>query len=123
MTSEKKREPGFEQDLERLERIVSALEEGGLSLEEALKQFESGIRLTRKCEKALRDAERKIELLTRSMDGEIEAKPFDEDTAEASIAPARSPVSKTSDNEDAPYPDEPPEPPYVDDDEDLDGLF
>ncbi len=123
MTSEKKRDPGFEQDLEHLERIVSALEEGGLSLEEALKQFESGIRLTRKCEKALRAAERKIEILTRSMNGESEAKPFDENATEASIAPAPSPASKARATDETPYPDDPSEPPYIDEDEDLDGLF
>ncbi|HDP36027.1 MAG TPA: exodeoxyribonuclease VII small subunit [Candidatus Hydrogenedentes bacterium] len=81
MTAEKKSESGFEQDLEKLEAIVEALEEGGLPLEKALKQFETGIELTRKCEQALRQAEQKIEMLVRNMDGEMAAQPFDEGEA------------------------------------------
>ncbi len=73
-----KSEATFEQDLEALESIVGALEEGGLSLDDALKQFESGITLARRCEKALSDAEKKIEVLMKSADGELEAQPFDE---------------------------------------------
>ncbi len=67
----------FEKDLEKLEQIVQNLEKGDLTLEEALKQFEEGIRLARQCEKALSEAERKIEILLRNEEGEIEAKPFE----------------------------------------------
>jgi len=67
----------FEKDLEKLEQIVQNLEKGELTLEEALKQFEEGIRLARQCEKALSEAERKIEILLKNEEGEIEAKPFD----------------------------------------------
>ena len=73
-----KGEATFEKDLEALEGIVSALEEGGLSLDDALKQFEAGITLARRCEKALCDAEKKIEVLVKNADGELEAQPFDE---------------------------------------------
>lgn len=72
------REPrNFEQDLQQLEEIVGALEEGGLSLDDALKHFERGIGLARACEKALTDAEKKIEILTRTAQGTLEARPFD----------------------------------------------
>jgi len=67
----------FEKDLEKLEQIVQILEKGELTLEEALKQFEEGIRLARQCEKALSEAERKIEILLKNEDGNIEAKPFE----------------------------------------------
>ncbi|MGC8846362.1 MAG: exodeoxyribonuclease VII small subunit, partial [Candidatus Hydrogenedens sp.] len=67
----------FEKDLEKLEQIVQNLEKGELTLEEALKQFEEGIRLARQCEKALSEAERKIEILLKNEDGVIEAKPFE----------------------------------------------
>lgn len=73
--------PTFEQDLEELEKIVHALEEGGLALDDSLKQFEQGIQLYRRCEKALNEAEKKIEMLTQNQDGQLEAKPFDEQNA------------------------------------------
>lgn len=78
----------FEKDLEKLEQIVQNLEKGELTLEEALKQFEEGIRLARQCEKALSEAERKIEILLKNEDGEIEAKPFglsDTDNVEGTL--------------------------------------
>ncbi len=68
----------FEKDLERLEEIVVGLEEGGLPLEESLRQFEEGVALVRQCEKTLKAAERKIEMLVRGESGEMEAVPFDE---------------------------------------------
>ena len=46
-------EPSFEKDLEQLERIVEELESGKLPLDSALKRYEEGVRLTRRCEKAL----------------------------------------------------------------------
>ncbi len=77
-------EPKFEKDLERLEQTVEALEAGGLSLDDALKRFEEGVKLARRCEKALTDAERKIEILTKDAQGEIVAEPFaDEPGSEA----------------------------------------
>lgn len=76
-------EPKFEKDLERLETIVGALEEGGLTLDDALKRFEEGIKLAQRCEKALTDAEKKIEVLVKNADGNIEAQPFGEAPAES----------------------------------------
>jgi len=69
-------EPKFEKDLEKLEEIVEALEAGGLSLDESLKQFEEGIKLTSRCEKALKQAEKRIEILMKNAEGELEAQPF-----------------------------------------------
>lgn len=80
-------EPKFEKDLERLEQIVEALETGGLSLDDSLKRFEEGIKLARRCEKALTDAERRIEILTKNADGEITAEPFPESDVEQGMAP------------------------------------
>ena len=75
MTKSKK-EPTFEKNLEALESIVGALEEGGLTLEESLKRFEDGIRLAGLCEKTLTAAEKKIEKLTKTAGGTLEASPF-----------------------------------------------
>ncbi len=72
----------FEQDLEKLETIVTALEAGKLPLNEALRQFETGVGLVRKCEKSLCEAERKIEVLVRGLDGGLETQPFDESAEE-----------------------------------------
>jgi len=74
---EKSHSSNFEKDLQKLEQIVQELEKGELTLEESLKQFEEGIRLARQCEKALADAERRIEILLQNDTGEIEAQPFD----------------------------------------------
>jgi len=95
--------PHFEKDLEQLEAIVSALEEGGLSLDESLKRFEDGIRLARSCEKALTAAEKRIEILTRNAKGELEAKPFggeDEEAAPGEI-PEPPPGEEGEEDEDS----------------------
>ena len=54
----------FEKSIAELEAIVTQLENGELSLEDALTQFEKGITLARKCEETLTQAEQKIELLS-----------------------------------------------------------
>ena len=72
----------FEKALERLETIVEELEAGNIPLEEALKKYEEGIRLSAACQKKLAQAEKKIEILTRTLDGSLKKEPFDlEDTA------------------------------------------
>jgi exodeoxyribonuclease VII small subunit len=72
-------EPKFEKDLEKLEKLVEALEEGGLSLDDSLKKFEEGIKLSQRCDKALNAAEKKIEVLTKNADGEMSVKPLKTD--------------------------------------------
>ncbi len=54
----------FEDALSELENLVEKMEAGELSLEESLKSFEKGIALTRSCQKALSEAEQKVEILT-----------------------------------------------------------
>lgn len=56
---------GLEKSLEELEALVVRLETGDLPLEQALKEFERGIKLTRKCQAALQDAEQKVEILLK----------------------------------------------------------
>ena len=58
--------PAFEEALEELESIVERMEEGEPSLEESLKLFERGMDLTRRCQKALDDAEQRIHTLSES---------------------------------------------------------
>ena len=57
--------PDFERSLAELEAIVDKLEQGELSLDESLQQFERGVQLTRVCQTALKQAEHKVELLLR----------------------------------------------------------
>ena len=66
----------FEGALSRLEKIVGDLEEGDLSLEEALRLFEEGVRVSRYCARVLKEAERKVEILTRNEEGDLEPGPF-----------------------------------------------
>lgn len=53
----------FEDSLAEIESLVIHLEQGDISLEESLKSFERGINLTRICQKALQDAEQKVQIL------------------------------------------------------------
>ncbi|WP_086929788.1 exodeoxyribonuclease VII small subunit [Agarilytica rhodophyticola] len=66
----------FEKSLQELEGVVQALENGDLSLEESLKTFESGIKLTRTCQAALQEAEQRVNILLEQ-DGEQRTTEFD----------------------------------------------
>jgi exodeoxyribonuclease VII small subunit len=77
VTRQKPATPDFETALAELESIVQRLEQGELSLEESLQQFERGVVLTRSCQKALRQAEEKIRVLARKGDGEVVEQDFD----------------------------------------------
>lgn len=59
----KKKSSNFEKDLQELESLVEKMEGGDLSLEDSLVHFERGIALTRSCQKALTEAEQKIQIL------------------------------------------------------------
>ncbi len=76
MAKVKEREPGFEESLGALEKIVAQLESGDLPLERALEIFEDGVGLARRCQSQLEEAERKVEVLLRER-GEIKTVPFD----------------------------------------------
>ena len=60
----------LEKSLADLEELVEELESGDLPLEKALKKFEEGIKLTRGCQAALKEAEQKVEVLLNSAGGE-----------------------------------------------------
>ena len=59
----------FETSLKELERIVRRLEEGDLPLEDSLKLFEDGVKLSRECQERLNQAERRIEVLLKDENG------------------------------------------------------
>jgi exodeoxyribonuclease VII small subunit len=72
-------EKKFEAALARLEEIVKELEKGDLPLEQSLKLFEEGVKLSRICNKQLEDAERKVEILLKDKAGTMTAQPFEEE--------------------------------------------
>lgn len=77
MTQAEKSLGSLEKSLQELEQLVERLESGDLPLEDALKEFERGVKLTRECQAALKDADQKVEiLLNKTADGE--ASPFEE---------------------------------------------
>ena len=60
----------LEKSLADLEELVEELESGDLPLETAMKKFEEGIKLTRGCQSALKEAEQKVQILLKSAGGE-----------------------------------------------------
>jgi exodeoxyribonuclease VII small subunit len=60
--------PAFEAALAQLESLVTRLESGDLPLDEALRTFEQGVRLTRECQAALASAQQKVQLLLQRGD-------------------------------------------------------
>ena len=69
----------FETSLKKLEKIVSDLENGELPLEESIKTFEEGVKLTKHCQNLLSKAEIKIQKLVESKDGSIDLETFDDE--------------------------------------------
>lgn len=68
----------FEKKLNRLEEIVSKMEKGDLALDESLKLFEEGVKLSRECHTRLNEAETKVQLLMSvDADGKPVLKDFD----------------------------------------------
>jgi exodeoxyribonuclease VII small subunit len=80
MARKQQETPAFEKSLKELEALVTKMEQGNLSLEESLQQFERGIQLTRTCQQALQEAEQKVEILLKKS-GQENIVPFtSEDT-------------------------------------------
>ncbi|HVA72291.1 MAG TPA: exodeoxyribonuclease VII small subunit [Candidatus Limnocylindrales bacterium] len=78
-TPEPPRKGEFEKSLTRLEEVVKRLESTDLSLDEAMKLFEEGVKLSRDCQKQLEEAEGRVEILLKKADGKMQAEPFETD--------------------------------------------
>lgn len=72
----------FEEALKKLEKIVTDLEKGELSLDDALKKYQEGLELSRICSQRLDSAKKKIDVLSKNKKGEFELKTIEEDTKE-----------------------------------------
>ncbi len=81
MTAKKSSEEkaGFEEALERLERIVALLERGDATLEDSLRYFEEGVALSRRCHELLASAEKRVSRLVREEEGGLTLELFPAD--------------------------------------------
>jgi exodeoxyribonuclease VII small subunit len=71
----------FEESLTKLEEVVAQLERGDLSLEDAVRLFEEGSRLSVLCRQQLEEAESRVEILMKQRDGAMKREPFGEQAA------------------------------------------
>ncbi|MEJ2659580.1 MAG: exodeoxyribonuclease VII small subunit [Desulfobacteraceae bacterium] len=68
----------FEKAMEQLEKIVASLETEAMSLEQSLKKFEDGMKLTQYCSEKLEETEKKISLIMGIKDDDFEEVPFED---------------------------------------------
>ena len=73
---EKKDDLNFEETMQELENIVKELEEGKLNLDDSIKKFEEGIKLSNNASKYLEEAEKKITVLIKDKEGNLEEEEF-----------------------------------------------
>ena len=66
----------FEDNMEKLEKIVTDLEKGNLNLDDSVKKFEEGMKISKECNKILEEAEKKITILVNK-DGEMKEENFE----------------------------------------------
>ena len=81
--SETPKEIEFETALKKLESIVQNLENGELSLEQALKQYEEGVKMADVCTKRLTEAQKRVEVLIKSGAGKFKTESFEEKSEES----------------------------------------
>ncbi len=70
------KEKSFEESLGELEKIATNLESGDLGLDEAIAEFEKGIKLSKECSQKLDEAEKKINILVQNESGELTEENF-----------------------------------------------
>ena len=66
-----------QRSIEQLDAIVERMESGELSLDESLKLFEKGVKLTTNCQKSLNEAEQKIKILSNMDDDNAKLSAYD----------------------------------------------
>ena len=74
--------PGFEDDLKKLEEVVDKLERGDLTLDESVKLFEDGMKLSNACKAELDKAEGRIQLLVQGKKGSMQTAEMEADQEE-----------------------------------------
>ena len=73
------KEINFEETMQKLEQITAELEKGELSLDESVKKFEEGIKLSKECSEKLDDAEKRINILVKNENGEMTEEEFEQE--------------------------------------------
>lgn len=69
------KEINFEENMENLEKIVAELEKGDLNLDDSIKKFEQGMKISKECDEYLKNAEKKITVLVNE-DGNVKEEDF-----------------------------------------------
>ena len=72
-----KQNKSFEENMQRLEQIVRAMERGEVALEESLKLFQEGTQLVASCGKLLDEAELQVKKIATAADGSPVEEEFD----------------------------------------------
>ncbi|KPA16974.1 Exonuclease VII, small subunit [Candidatus Magnetomorum sp. HK-1] len=67
----------FENAIEQLDKIVQELETGDIPLEQAIKKFEEGVKLSQLCSKRLDETEQKMSMLIKTAEGQLSTVPFE----------------------------------------------
>lgn len=75
-----KKEKSFEENITRLEEIVSLLERGDAQLKDSLALFEEATKLVNTCSQMLENAEQQVVKLQKGADGEPVEHPFEEES-------------------------------------------
>ena len=75
----------FEAAMKRLEGVVHELENGELSLDEALKKFQEGIKLSKFCSNKLEESEKKVSMLLRDAEGQIREEPLPDESSKLEV--------------------------------------
>ena len=63
--SEDENSANFEEQIKKLEHLVAQLETGNLSLEDSIIAYEEGVKIAQNCQMTLKNAEQKVEILTK----------------------------------------------------------
>ena len=67
----------FEEMMNSLENIAKDLESGDLSLDDSVKKFEEGMKISKECSRILEDVEKKITILTKDSEGNLKEEDFE----------------------------------------------
>lgn len=89
-------EPSFEQAMERLEEIVSAMEGDRMPLDEMVTSYEEGMRLLKVCRQRIEAARRRVELITAGADGKTTLVAFEAAATETTSMPMAEAAEETS---------------------------
>ena len=81
--SEAAKEIEFETALKKLESIVQNLENGELSLEQSLKQYEEGVKMADICSRRLSEAQKRVEVLMKTSGGKFKTEAFEDDNGKS----------------------------------------